>query len=383
MTQLLLASSRKEAPSASKVVASIVPDSSVAPSKSVARFESVASFRSLASVSRFAWPLGVLLGTLLFRTAEVHAQSTVDEKMKAAIERGVKVLERGARIYPMNRQCFSCHHQTLPLLGTLAAEGAGVATDGELRKSIVEFTRKSFERRRDKLLSGRAVEGAGLTVGYGLWTLELASSEPDELTDAMVHNLIEQQEHDGHWGPEAIRPPMEESRVICTVLAASGLKRFARGAQLEKSRAAIDRAKRWLDTAPLVAHEDHVARLWGLVRLEGDAEAIAAARRKLFDRQRDDGGWSQTESMASDAYSTATTLWVLQRAGLERGSASRVRAAQWLLKNQLVDGSWLVVTRATPVQAYFDNGDPHGKSQFLSLAATGWSVAALSEEVAP
>lgn len=365
MTQQLLTRSRKEASRESTIVAS------------------VALVPPFARLALFVLPLGLLLGALLVRPAEIRAQSTIDESLKSAIERGVKVLERGARIYPTNRQCFSCHHQTLPLLGTLSSERAGVASDGELRKSIVEFTRKSFERRRDKLLAGRAVEGAGLTVGYGLWTLELASSEPDELTDAMVHNLIEQQEDDGHWGPEAIRPPMEESRVICTVLAASGLKRFAQDAHLEKSRAAIDRAKRWLDTAPLVAHEDHVARLWGLVRLECDAGAIAAARRKLLDRQRDDGGWSQTESMASDAYSTATTLWVLQRAGLDRSSSPRVRAAQWLLKNQLMDGSWLVVTRATPVQAYFDNGDPHGKSQFLSLAATGWSVAALSEEIAP
>jgi N-acyl-D-amino-acid deacylase len=48
------------------------------------------------------------------------------------------------------------------------------------------------------------------------------------------------------------------------------------------------------------------------------------------------------------------------------------------LRTQHDDGSWLVETRSKPVQVYFDNGDPHGKSQFISVAATSWAVAALA-----
>ena len=32
-----------------------------------------------------------------------------------AIERGLAVVQTAARNYPRHRQCFSCHHQTLPL----------------------------------------------------------------------------------------------------------------------------------------------------------------------------------------------------------------------------------------------------------------------------
>jgi hypothetical protein len=42
------------------------------------------------------------------------------------------------------------------------------------------------------------------------------------------------------------------------------------------------------------------------------------------------------------------------------------------------DGSWHVATRSKPVQVYFDNGDPHGKDQFISMMATSWSTAALA-----
>jgi N-acyl-D-amino-acid deacylase len=58
------------------------------------------------------------------------------------------------------------------------------------------------------------------------------------------------------------------------------------------------------------------------------------------------------------------------------------RAVEYLAKTQHADGSWFVATRAKPVQVFFDNGDPHGKSQFISIAATGFSTAALARFVA-
>ncbi len=54
-------------------------------------------------------------------------------------------------------------------------------------------------------------------------------------------------------------------------------------------------------------------------------------------------------------------------------------AAKFLLTTQHADGSWLVETRVKPVQTYFDNGDPHGKHQFLSTAATAWATAGLAQ----
>ena len=48
-------------------------------------------------------------------------------------------------------------------------------------------------------------------------------------------------------------------------------------------------------------------------------------------------------------------------------------------KNQKDDGSWLVKTRSKPIQKFFDNGDPHGKNQFISISATSWATAALAK----
>jgi len=53
------------------------------------------------------------------------------------------------------------------------------------------------------------------------------------------------------------------------------------------------------------------------------------------------------------------------------------RGVEYLLSTQLDDGSWHVVTRAEPIQKYFESGFPHGKDQFISMAASGWTTLAL------
>ena len=43
------------------------------------------------------------------------------EAVRAAIARRLRIVETGARNYPNHRECFSCHHQTLPLLAMQSA----------------------------------------------------------------------------------------------------------------------------------------------------------------------------------------------------------------------------------------------------------------------
>jgi N-acyl-D-amino-acid deacylase len=121
--------------------------------------------------------------------------------------------------------------------------------------------------------------------------------------------------------------------------------------------------------------------LWGCRLLGASEEELTAAGKAVLDTQRADGGWGQTAEMESDAYATGTALFVLLDTGLAAGDPKLQLGIDFLLKTQLEDGSWRVVTRAKPVQVYFDNGDPHGTSQFISTAATCWSVAALAKSI--
>lgn len=350
---------------------------------------------------RTLWALLLLFAIFAsFGSVRANEPSTATEgtRLRDSIERGLAILQKGARNYPTHRECFACHHQTLPLLGMTAAAAAGLPIDEQLRSEIVDFTQISFRDKIEKLQQGEGIGGKGLTVGYGLWTLKLGQVPADDLTTAMVTYLLKAQEADGSWPLHSVRPPAEESKIMSTVVAASGIRMYAHSSQRAEATAALDKARAWLSAAKVECHEDQVARVWGLHRLGGDTdEQLAAGRATLLASQRTDGGWAPAEGMECDAYATGSTLYVLletadsstkfslpaTRDADSKEVANAVsRALEWLVKNQLADGSWHVVTRATPVQLYFDNGDPHGKDQFISVAATGWATAALSKQLA-
>jgi squalene-hopene/tetraprenyl-beta-curcumene cyclase len=129
--------------------------------------------------------------------------------------------------------------------------------------------------------------------------------------------------------------------------------------------------------------EDRVFRLIALAELGTEPERVRAARAELLAAQNADGSWSQLPGRPGDAYATGTVMVALRAAGLPASDAAYRRGVGYLLRTQRPDGAWLVETRSRPVQSFFDNGDPGGKSQFISFAATGWAVLALLETLEP
>lgn len=336
---------------------------------------------------RFSWPCSLAISALLvvvaLESVAANEPNDLPARAAAAIERGLPLVEQAAERYPTHRKCFSCHHQTLPMLAVLAARAAergDKAKADETLRMQAEFARAAFERQLDDLKAGKGVGGRGLTVAYGLWTMKLADAPADEVTAAMITFLLKTQHDDGHWEGQAVRPPMEESLSMCTTLALVGLKHFAAKATAPNSEVdtALAKAQAFLVAHEPKSQEDRNARLWALDLLKADADQLSAARATVLAAQRADGGWSQTDEMASDAYATGQTLTVLAATGSPPTDAVFRRGVEFLLQAQRDDGSWLVETRAKPVQVYFDNGDPHGKSQFIATPASCWALAALA-----
>jgi N-acyl-D-amino-acid deacylase len=110
---------------------------------------------------------------------------------------------------------------------------------------------------------------------------------------------------------------------------------------------------------------------------------VEAARASLLKDQREDGAWAQLSHMSTDAYATATALVALRRGGVEADEDAYQKGVKYLLDSQKEDGAWIVKTRSKPLQVFFDNGDPGGKSQFISFAATNWGVLAILETIPP
>ncbi|MFQ5733978.1 MAG: prenyltransferase/squalene oxidase repeat-containing protein [Planctomycetaceae bacterium] len=299
------------------------------------------------------------------------------------MKRGLAVVRKAARNYPKHRKCFSCHHQALPLVAMVAASLFDSKDDKKLTADaaeIVKFTRKSFRGRIDRLKAGKGIGGRAMTVAYGLWTLEIANEEPDDPTEAMVTYLLKTQHANGYWVLSSHRPPLEESRITCTTLALSSMKQFATKSQQKQVDRATEKAEKWLLQVKPKSTEDYASFL---ISYNGSLEALETKKERLtaelMGRQQPDGGWGQKPGMKSDAYATGQVVVALFCSTNEDKYRQPIRnAVRFLLKTQKPDGSWFVKTRSRPVQVFFDNGDPHGKSQFISIPATAWATTALA-----
>jgi len=302
---------------------------------------------------------------------------TADVVRKAAA-RGLAVVQKAAANYPNHRDCFSCHHQTLPMLAMVTAREHGLEIDEKLLRAQADFTRASFAEKSADLKRGQNVGGRAMTVSYALWALALADQKRDEVSEALAAYLLKTQRAEGHWTGQVPRPPLEESYFTCTVLAVEGMKRYVAEAKRGDVDAAMIKAKAWIASAPARGQEDKALRLWGLHLLGGSVDELRAAHQALVKGQRADGGWGQLDEMNSDAYATGQTLFVLQATGFSVAEPVYQRGVKFLLRTQHADGSWLVRSRSKPIQADFDNGDPHGKDQFISTPATCWATTALA-----
>jgi Squalene-hopene cyclase C-terminal domain len=303
------------------------------------------------------------------------------ERIKAAVERALPLIAKGADGYVGKRNCFSCHHQAVPVVALSLARERGFTVDPDLIRRQVEHTRTDLDGAAESYRRGRGQGGGVTTAGYALWTLEAGASEPDETTEAVVEFLLGRDEKTGHWLPFAKRPPSEASPFTSTFVAIRALKAFARPEQRGRAAARIDSARAWLAGAAAEAKdtEDRVFRLWGLKLAGAPDDDLRAAARVLRDSQRDDGGWAQLDGGDSDAYATGTALVTLHLAAdLATDDSAYRRGLEFLVKTQKDDGSWHVASRSRPIQRYFETGFPHGKDQFISMSATGWATAALA-----
>jgi hypothetical protein len=295
-----------------------------------------------------------------------------------AVARARVLLHRSGDTWRSRRTCFACHHHTLQVFAEAETARAGFGHDAKRVEAHAEHAHLYFAERQDDLSEGKRLPGGPYSAAYGLWTLHQAQTPADDTTTAMVAYLLQVQEGDGTWFTTCTRPPIQGSRIASTVLSLAMMRHFGTPEQQPAIEKAAEKAKRWLADAKGSSTEDQAWRIWGLHTLKGDAKALARARDALLQLQRDDGGWAPTPDLPSDAFATAQGIYMLRLTGTPASNPALQRGMAWLLRTQGIDGSWRVETRVKPVQPKYDNGDPHGKHQFVSIAATAWACAALS-----
>ena len=322
----------------------------------------------------------LVLASLLTHTAAAEdSASPAAEAIRQAIAKAIPLLEAGSQGSAEQRQCFTCHSQAMPVLALAEVRKRGFAIDQQNFERQVQHTYDHLQRGKQNYLTGQGQGGRAITAGYALWALEAGQRPADETTAAVTLWLLQHQRESARRRHPGSRPPSSGSDFATSYVALRALEKFATDDQQEEFESRKKKLAEWLLAAKPADTEDRVFRLWALAYLAPGTEAVEEAAAELIERQNDDGGWSQTSDMASDAYATGTALTVLHEAyGLAADERARQRGIQYLLDSQLDDGTWHVATRAKPFQTYFESGFPHGKDQFISIAASSWATVALA-----
>jgi pimeloyl-ACP methyl ester carboxylesterase len=304
--------------------------------------------------------------------------------VREAVARALPLLRKAGAGHMEERTCFACHNQALPLLAMTTTRARGLDVPAEELEKHADFIATFLDENRANYLKGRGQGGAADTAGYALLALELAGRKPDATTAAVAEYLLQYNQALGHWRSTSNRPPSEVSPFTVTYLAVRGLQTFGTAAQEERIRGRLRAARAWLEKSPARDTEDRVFRLWALKRVGAGPDVVRDAARELLQAQRPGGGWAQLDTMEPDAYATGSALVALHEAGgLPATDAAYRRGVSFLLGSQRADGSWHVRSRSRPFQIYFESGFPHGKDQFISVAASGWATAALALALPP
>jgi ankyrin repeat protein len=300
---------------------------------------------------------------------------------REAIARALPLLQKSDSNFLQRSGCVSCHHNTLTAMTIAAVRKRGFPLDDQLASDQVKKIAAYIDSWRERALQGVGIPGDSDTAGYILLGLAAANHQPDEATDAMARFIRGQQYPDGSWRIFAHRPPIESSDIEVTAVSMRSLQLYGPKVRRAEYQAAARRATDWLVKARPHKTEDRVFQLLGLewAGLNSKQAIIRNGVRGLLATQRPDGGWAQLPSLASDAYATGQALLALREAGgLRATDPAYKRGIAFLLRTQLEDGSWYVRSRAVPLQPFFESGFPHGRDQFISIAASNWATRALA-----
>jgi hypothetical protein len=299
--------------------------------------------------------------------------------IRAAVERSLPLLQDVGVSFMQQTGCVSCHHNSLVSLAVAAARAKGIAVNDATTAHQSAAIGAYLESWRERTIQNIAIAGGVDTISYLLLGLAADGYAPDAATDAQAMWLKRHQASDGRWAFNTLRPPIESNDIAMTAISLRALQTYAPVAERQAYDEAVGRARVWLTHADAETSEEQAFRLLGLVWSKAPAAAVHEAANELRASQRGDGGWAQLDALASDAYATGEALFALRTAdAVTKDDRVYRKGLELLLRTQIDDGSWIVETRAVPIQAYFESSFPYGVNQWISAAATAWATAALA-----
>jgi hypothetical protein len=272
------------------------------------------------------------------------APGNLRREPRQAAQVGLDWLQSGALDWQRTHQCFGCHVQAQALVAM------AIGRDNEYDVSDVAYTDMLDALVAYQNADGTWHDGYYVTsTQYGTMALAAAhhrgkDGRNDSLLPA-VRYLMEVQDEDGRIPLDHDLRPMDQGDFMPTAnarVAFSVAADLATPAEARTIRDAETKALNWLATAEPVTNQDRAMRILGLATEDRKnvREILSAARFDLLERQREDGGWAETDVADSSGFATGQSLYVLKVAGQSVASAPFQRGVNWLLEHQLWTGAW-------------------------------------------
>ena len=324
--------------------------------------------------------IGVALA-LCGSTAFAEDAAPQSAAVGAAIDRGLAFLAKDALAWKAEHNCASCHHAAFVVWAMREARLRGHAVDEPVLAEMTKWLAESGDGKTGVPRPDGIPKALNTKPVYFALGLE-ADPQPDDAVQAglklFFSTIKGDQLENGSWAawPDTRPPIFGKSDESMTALATLALLPAA--ATDDTAKAAIDRAIQWLTETKTDNDPQSVAMRLVLWRRMGrPAEEWEPLARLIRERQNADGGWSQAQEMASDAWATGQALYALAHAGIKAPDPPVVRAREFLVRTQRDDGSWPMTSRPTKP------GDLGCKSLVpITGAGSAWAILGLVRSAA-
>lgn len=295
-----------------------------------------------------------------------------------AIRKGLAYVEGKSLNWLRERKCASCHHVPMMVWAQRDARVRGFTIDEKGLREATDFLLAPDDRARILPVAGEPEPpGSPYSLMAVFTTLAFRDggrapeSAAEELLRKAATHVLSRQESDGSWKRFEGRPPFRELQEAATLLAELSLGPTPRtGDETATNRT---KTRQWLATNSTGESQQALC-----LRILIGHERPASVE-QLLRRQNDDGGWSQTKEMSSDAYATGQAIYaLLSRGGIDRNDPAIVKARNFLVKSQQPDGAWLMTSRPP------NNGstkDPSGNLEPITVAGSAWAVLGLLQSI--
>lgn len=295
-----------------------------------------------------------LVSVVFVQGATRAAAVPAADDLRQAVQRSTAYLQKEGLIWMRQQQCVSCHHIPAMIWALNEAHNRGYPIDEKARREVTAWALAPENQAKvfpDLPLDKKHTEPdylGPLLMALGTGADKDRDAATEEARQRLLIRAAGQQNSDGSWHANSGgRPPIHATKDVQTswlLLAMS--EPIPVGSTQDPWSDRRQAAANWLAHNPSAdSFQGLVMRLLVRQRLGVTPDDPSRLVELLLRRQNNDGGWSQTPQMESDAFATGLALYALS-VQAPSGVGEAIRSGQtFLIRTQQPDGSWLMKSR--------------------------------------